>query len=58
VQFKLDGELLSVEDGAAPYEARWNTASVPNGTHSLVAVARDWRGNVTTSAAIAVTVAN
>ena len=58
VQFKLDGELLGVEDGAAPYEARWNTASVANGTHSLVAVARDWQGNVTTSAAIAVTVAN
>jgi hypothetical protein len=31
---------------------------VPNGTHSLTAVARDARGNVTTSGAIAVTVSN
>ncbi|MEO8064706.1 MAG: Ig-like domain-containing protein [Pseudomonadota bacterium] len=58
VQFKLDGVLLGVEDTAAPYQVQWNTASVANGSHSLVAVARDWRGNVTTSAAVSVTVAN
>ena len=58
VQFKLDGVLLAVEDTAAPYTVQWNTASVANGSHSLVAVARDWRGNVTTSAAVEVTVGN
>jgi hypothetical protein len=58
VQFKLDGVLLGIEDTVAPYELQWNTAGVANGAHSLVAVARDWRGNVTTSAAVAVTVGN
>jgi len=58
VQFWLDGALLSVEDTVAPYGVQWNTSSVTNGTHSLTAVARDWSGNVTTSAAIAVTVNN
>jgi O-glycosyl hydrolase/predicted secreted protein len=58
VQFKLDGALLGVEDTVAPYAVQWNTAGVPNGTHSLTAVARDARGNVTTSGAIAVTVSN
>ena len=58
VQFKLDGVLLGVEDTTAPYGVQWNTASAANGSHSLVAVARDWRGNVTTSAAVMVTVGN
>ena len=58
VQFKLDGALIGVEDTSAPYSAQWSTANVANGTHSLVAVARDGRGNVTTSAPIAVTVSN
>jgi hypothetical protein len=58
VQFRLDGSLLGVEDTTAPYGVQWNTASVANGTHSLIAVARDWRGNVTTSQPIVVTVSN
>ena len=58
VQFKLDGALLGVEDTTAPYGVQWNSASVANGTHSLVAVARDGRGNVTTSEPIVVTVNN
>jgi hypothetical protein len=58
VQFKVDGVLLGVEDTVAPYSVQWNTAGVANGSHSLVAVARDWRGNVTTSSAVAVNVGN
>ena len=58
VQFKVDGVLLGVEDTTAPYSVQWNTAGVANGTHSLVAVARDESGNVTTSAAVSVTVSN
>jgi O-glycosyl hydrolase len=58
VQFLLDGALLGVEDVTAPYSIQWNTGSATNGAHSLVAIARDWQGNVTTSAALQVTVAN
>jgi hypothetical protein len=58
VQFRLDGALLGVEDTSAPYGVQWNSANVANGAHSLIAVARDWRGNVTTSEPIVVTVSN
>jgi O-glycosyl hydrolase len=58
VQFKLDGALLGVEDVTAPYSVSWNTTGAANGAHSLTAVARDWAGNVTTSTAVQVTVAN
>ena len=58
IQFKLDGSLLGVEDTNAPYGVQWNTAIVPNGAHSLVAVARDWSGNVTTSQPVVVNVSN
>ncbi|HLA71165.1 MAG TPA: Ig-like domain-containing protein [Steroidobacteraceae bacterium] len=58
VQFRLDGALLGVEDTSAPYGVQWNSADVANGAHSLIAVARDWRGNVTTSEPIVVTVSN
>jgi hypothetical protein len=58
VQFMLDGVLLGVEDTTAPYDVQWSSATVPNGTHSLVAVARDGHGNVTTSEPIVVTVNN
>jgi len=58
VQFWLDGELLGVEDVAAPYSVSWNTTGTTNGAHQLVAVARDWQGNVTTSDPVEVNVAN
>ena len=58
VQFRLDGAALGAEDTAAPYSVPWNTTTASNGSHSLTAVARDAAGNVTTSAAVTVTVAN
>lgn len=58
VQFKLDGVNLGGEDTAAPYTITWNTMTVTNGPHTLVAVARDARGNSTTSTPVSVTVAN
>jgi hypothetical protein len=58
VQFRLDGASLGAEDTTAPYSVAWNTATASNGSHSLTAIARDAAGNVTTSAAIAVTVDN
>jgi hypothetical protein len=58
VQFKLDGASLGAEDTASPYSASWNTTTTANGNHTLTAIARDAAGNVTTSAALTVAVAN
>src|SRR6266850_6875559 len=58
VQFRLDGANLGAEDTAAPYSISWNTTIVTAGSHTLTAVARDAAGNVTTSAAVTVTVDN
>jgi hypothetical protein len=58
VQFKLDGANLGAATTVAPYSISWNTTAVANGSHTLTAVARDAAGNVTTSAAVAVTVSN
>jgi len=58
VQFVLDGAPLGVEDTAAPYEFLWDAAAVPNGTHTLAAVARDTIGRLGTSSDVVVIVAN
>ena len=58
VQFTLDGANLGAEDTGSPYSVSWNTTTATNGTHALRAVARDAAGNVTTSTAVSVTVAN
>jgi YVTN family beta-propeller protein len=58
VQFKLDGINLGAEDTIAPYGVNWNSATAINGTHTLVAVARDAAGNTTASTVVAVTVSN
>jgi hypothetical protein len=58
VQFMLDGAMLGGEDTTAPYSADWDTRTSSNSSHTLTAVARDTAGNVTTSAAVAVNVAN
>jgi hypothetical protein len=57
VQFALDGVNLGAEDTAAPYELTWNSNTVPNGAHTLTAIARDAAGNQRTSA-VDVTIAN
>jgi len=54
----LDGANLGAEDTATIYTLTWNTTTVPNGTHTLTAVARDGAGNTTTSATVTVTVSN
>jgi YD repeat-containing protein len=56
VQFKLDGANLGAEATTAPYSVSWNATAATNGSHTLTAVARDAAGNVTTSAAVSVTV--
>src|SRR5256885_1639767 len=58
VQFKLDGVNLGAEDTTNAYSLSWTTTSVPNGTHTLTAVARDASGHAATPAAVSVTVAN
>ena len=58
VQFRLDGAALGAEDTSAPFAIDWDTSTVADGSHTLTAVARDTAGNITTSAAIAVTVSN
>ena len=56
VQFLLDGVPLGAEDTSAPYAFNWNTATATKGAHTLTARARDAAGNITLSAAQAVTV--
>ena len=58
VQFRVDGTNIGNEDTSAPYSVSWTTSSVPNGAHSLTAVARDSAGQTTTSAPVSVTVSN
>jgi chitodextrinase len=58
VLFELDGAALGTEDTIAPYAITWNTTATSNGSHTLVAIARDAAGNQTTSSGIAVTVSN
>jgi hypothetical protein len=58
VQFRLDGNPLMAEDTSAPYSISWNTTQATNTNHVLTAVARDAAGNLTTSAAVNVTVNN
>jgi hypothetical protein len=58
VQFLLDGNALGAEDTTEPYSISWATTGASNGTHQLSARARDTAGNVTTSAAVEVTVSN
>lgn len=58
VQFLIDGGNLGAEDTSAPYAIDLDTTPLTNGPHSITAVARDAAGNRTTSAAVAVSIAN
>src|SRR6266699_5702411 len=58
VQFKLDGADLGAEDTTAPYSISWNTTTASNGSHTLIAVARDLLGLQYTSNSVSVTVFN
>ncbi len=57
VQLTVDGGTLGAEDTAAPYEWSWDSATVSNGVHALMATARDAAGNQR-NASVNVTVAN
>ena len=58
VQFQLDGVNLGAEDTSAPYSVPWNTLLAGNGSHTLVAVARDALGLRHSSNPVTVTVLN
>jgi hypothetical protein len=58
VRFRIDGVNLGGEDLTAPYNTTFVTMGVPNGVHTLTAVARDAAGNTRTSAPVTVTVQN
>jgi len=58
VQFRLNGANLGAEDVSAPYSTVWASTTVSNGSHVLVAIARDAAGNTATSGAVTVTTAN
>lgn len=58
VQFKVDGANIGAEDTTAPYSVPWNTTSKSNGSHTLMAVARDALGLQFESQWVTVTVSN
>jgi Big-like domain-containing protein len=58
VQFQYNGINFDPEDTTPPYTATAVTSSIPNGSYTLTAVARDAAGNRTTSAPVTITVSN
>ena len=58
VQFLLDGANVGQAVTTAPYSLSWNTTPVPNGNHTLSAIATDVGGLTTTSASVSVVVSN
>ena len=58
VQFLIDGQNFGGLISSAPYNATWDTTTVPNGTHWLAAQTTDSTGVVGTSAVVMVTVSN
>jgi hypothetical protein len=57
VEFYIDG-LLKASSNVAPYSAPFDSTTLANGSHSLVAKAYDAAGNIGTSAALAFSVSN
>lgn len=58
VQFQYNGINIGAEDATSPYSITGNTTTVPNGSYTLTAVARDAAGNQTISAPVTITVSN
>lgn len=57
VELQVNGKVVA-SDSVAPYGFSWDSATVANGSASLVAVAYDAAGNKGSSAAVSVNVAN
>ena len=59
VQFKLDtNTLIGSEVTTPPYNIIWDSTGVADGSHTLIAVARDNSNNYATSTAVNITVSN
>jgi len=58
VQFRVDGQDVGAPVTASPFSRAWDTTTVPDGPHTITAVARDASGNATTSAELRVGVHN
>lgn len=57
VEFLVDGSVIN-NDTNSPYSYNWDTTTISDGVHSLVARAYDAAGNVRSSSAVNVTVSN
>lgn len=57
VQWQLDGANLGTAQTSAPYSFPWNTTTVPDGQHTLTAVATNVGGQ-TGSATVQVMIVN
>ena len=58
VAYYIDGTLVGTAVAGAPWTRAFNTLTLTNGSHSLVARAYDFAGNQTDSAPVALDVAN
>lgn len=58
VQFKVDGNIIGIEDTTEPYFISWDTTSTVDGSHVLTALATDDEGATSLSVPVNVTVAN
>jgi thermitase len=57
VDLYVDG-VFFVSDTSSPYSFAWDTSALPNGSHTLEAIAYDAANNSGTTSPVAVTVAN
>ncbi|HEV7172380.1 galactose oxidase-like domain-containing protein [Pedococcus sp.] len=51
VQFTVDGTNVGAEVSTAPYSTSWDSTTVPDGSHTISAKARDAAGNTATATA-------
>lgn len=58
VRFFVDGNSVGTEVTVPPYQTVIDTTSLSNGTHSMVATAKDNAGNTSTSSVLSITVSN
>ncbi|VIO79406.1 Exoglucanase B [Bradyrhizobium ivorense] len=59
VTFLVDNVVVGGgEDTTSPYSVNWDTTSVPNGIHTIIARARDTSGNTGDSLPVSITVTN
>jgi arylsulfatase A-like enzyme len=57
VQFEVDGVSVGAEDTSAPYQLLYDLSGLPNGPHTVGAIARDAAGNTGAATPVSITVA-